>query len=208
MNPLSVSVHASDHVTRQGVVAMLADDHVEIVGDEANPDVVVLAEPAVSGRHVDEVRRVRGAKGTGPPCVIVTERFAEADILFAVQNGVVSVLTAAEVTPRRLISAVLGAADGSAAVLSPELQAALLRQLQTLRRQVLEPSGMTLQGMGPRELDAVRLVAEGLSTGEIAAELACSEATVKAMLRGVMSRLGLTSKTHTVAYAFRAGLIK
>ncbi|MFD8494728.1 response regulator transcription factor [Amycolatopsis sp. NPDC059657] len=202
MRPLSVSVHASDPVTRRGVAAMLADDRVEIVGDEAAPAVVVLAEPEVTGRHVDAVRRVRGAK-----CVVVTDGFAAADILFAVQNGVVSVLPTAGVSPRRLVSAVLGAADGSVAVLPGELQSALLRQLQTLRSQVLEPCGMTLQGMGPREVDAVRLVAEGFRTSEIAAELACSEATVKAMLRGVMTRLGLTSKTHTVAYAFRAGLI-
>ncbi|WP_370949409.1 response regulator transcription factor [Amycolatopsis sp. cg5] len=199
MHPLSVAVHAADPVTRRGVVAMLADDRVEIVGEAAGPAVVVLAEPAVTGRHVDAVGRMRGAK-----CVVVTDGFAAADILFAVQNGVVSVLPTAEVSPRRLVSAVLGAADGSVAVLSCELQSALLR---TLRGQVLESCGMTLPGMGAREIDAVRLVAEGFRTSEIAAELACSEATVKAMLRAVMTRLGLTSKTHAVAYAFRAGLI-
>ena len=53
----------------------------------------------------------------------------------------------------------------------------------------------------------LRLVAEGLDTGEIAKELAYSERTIKNVIHDVTSRLNLRNRSQAVAYALREGLI-
>ncbi|MPZ74787.1 MAG: DNA-binding response regulator, partial [Nitriliruptorales bacterium] len=58
-----------------------------------------------------------------------------------------------------------------------------------------------------REIDVLRLVADGKDTTEIAHELAFSERTIKNVIHDVTMRLNLRNRTHAVAYALRQGLI-
>lgn len=60
-------------------------------------------------------------------------------------------------------------------------------------------------GLTDREIDIVKLLAEGLETREVAAELNYSERSVKNVLHGLMIRLDLRNRTHAVAYAARQG---
>ena len=82
-----------------------------------------------------------------------------------------------------------------------------LRQVGRLQRQVLDPRGFILAGLSEREIEVLRLVADGLDTREIAARLCYSERTVKNVLHEVITRLQLRNRAHAVAYAVREGLI-
>jgi len=53
----------------------------------------------------------------------------------------------------------------------------------------------------------LRLLADGMDTGQIAQRLSYSERTVKNILQGMLTRLGLRNRTHAVAHAIRLGLI-
>jgi DNA-binding NarL/FixJ family response regulator len=53
----------------------------------------------------------------------------------------------------------------------------------------------------------LKLLADGMDTGEIAATLNYSERTIKNVLHGLMSRLDLRNRSHAVAYALRAGAL-
>jgi DNA-binding NarL/FixJ family response regulator len=66
------------------------------------------------------------------------------------------------------------------------------------------PAGTQLRD---RELEVLRLLADGLSTLEIASRLNYSERTVKNIIHGVVSRLNLRNRTHAVAFALRNGLL-
>jgi DNA-binding NarL/FixJ family response regulator len=200
---MRVLIHASDPVNRAGARALLRPAReIELVIEGERADVVVLVESEVTGAHLEELDRLRARAR----CVVVTNRLAERDMMTAARCGVMSVLQFETITAGRLVSAILGAAHGRS-LLPPRLQAALLRQLVDLRCDLLAPSGLTLSGLDERELDVLGLIAEGFRTDEIASKLSYSEGTVKSVLHGAMTRLGLANRAHAVAYALRAGAL-
>ena len=82
-----------------------------------------------------------------------------------------------------------------------------LDQVGALQRGLLGPRGLTFNGLATREIEVLRLVADGCDTHEIADKLAYSERTVKNVLHDVTTRLQLRNRSHAVAYALRQGLI-
>ena len=118
----------------------------------------------------------------------------------------VGLLRRGEVTAERLLEVVRRVAAGEAAV-PADLLARLLDQVGRLQRQVLSPRGLSISGLSEREIEVLKLLADGLDTGEIASRLSYSERTIKAVLHDVTARFQLRSRAHAVAYAVRAGLI-
>src|SRR5436309_792731 len=95
-------------------------------------------------------------------------------------------------------------------VVTPEVvrrMSELPRGVGRMQREVLGPLGITSTGLYPREVEVLRLMAEGLDTTQIAHRLVYSERTVKNVLHGLMTRMHLRNRPHAVAYALREGLI-
>jgi NarL family two-component system response regulator LiaR len=64
-----------------------------------------------------------------------------------------------------------------------------------------------LASLSERELEVVRLVAEGLSNKEISARLSLSDKTVKNHISHILAKMNLTARTQVAVYAIRAGLV-
>jgi two-component system response regulator DevR len=64
-----------------------------------------------------------------------------------------------------------------------------------------------LASLSERELQVVRLVAEGLSNKEISSRLSLSDKTVKNHISHILAKMGLTARTQVAVYAIRAGLV-
>ncbi|MFZ0218303.1 MAG: response regulator transcription factor, partial [Candidatus Dormiibacterota bacterium] len=62
-------------------------------------------------------------------------------------------------------------------------------------------------GMTPRELEVLRLIAQGLSNQQIASGLFVSEATVKTHINNLFSKTGVRDRAQAVAYAYERGLV-
>jgi predicted ATPase/DNA-binding CsgD family transcriptional regulator len=97
--------------------------------------------------------------------------------------------------------------------LNPEQVRAGLRRTDTASRQTRAsqtPSagpGHDLAALSPREVEVLRLVAQGLSTPGIARQLVLSEHTVHRHLTNILRKLGVSSRAAAVAWAVRAGLV-
>lgn len=207
---MAVTVHASDPMTALGAASILAsDDRLTVVPDTdvAVAEVILIIEETVGDKALAFLREVRAKSriDAQPRCVIVTDRL-RIDGLTAIQYGTAAVLPRSQTSDEELLRIVVAVSQG-AAYLPPWLQGSLLNQLDRIRREVLEPNGLTMSGMSARERDVLRLLAEGYSTEEVAVRVGYSERTVKNVLHSLMSRHGLNNRAHAVAFAWRAGVI-
>jgi DNA-binding NarL/FixJ family response regulator len=204
---LPVYVYADDPFSQAGIASHLrARPEVRAV-DDADIDVAAVALVVVDEVGDEAVRVIRAVQRNGcPKVVVVARRLDDAAILAATEAGACGLLRRADAAPEALVAAVVAAAHGDG-TLPPDLLGRLLAQVGRLHRQVLAPNGMTFGGLTEREVDVLRLVADGHDTSEIASELAYSERTVKNVIHDVTVRLQLRNRSHAVAYALRQGLI-
>jgi DNA-binding NarL/FixJ family response regulator len=202
-----VAVYAHDPLSLAGVASQLRGrPEIAIVEDgHTGDDVVALV--IVDDVDDEAVRTVKSIRQTAcTRVVVIAARLDDKGLLAAVEAGACSLLRRSDALPDRLVAAITRAAAGDGTV-PPDLLGRLLEQIGRLQRQVLGPRGLTFSGLSEREIEVLRLVAEGLDTTEVADQLCYSERTVKNVLHDVTTRLRLRNRTHAVAYALRNGLI-
>lgn len=207
MNRVPVYVSANDPICHAGLSTQLRPRPEILLVDESERDqaqVGLVVADTVDDSALQALRSMRC--GGIPRLVAVCGRVGDADLAAIMDVGVAGILRRSEATPDRLVAVITSAARGEGAV-PPDLLGRLLSQVGQLQRQILAPMGMGLSGMSDREIEVVRLVADGLDTVEIASKLSYSERTIKNILHDVTSRLHLKNRAHAVAYALRNGLI-
>ena len=206
MERIAVYVHADDPISQAGVASQLRPrPEVRVLDTEESVDarVSLVVTDRVTERSLHVMRSLRRQNCR---LVLVVAELDDSDLVAAVEVGIAGLVRRTEATPDRLVSVIRSAAAGEAAV-PPDLLHRLLEQVGRLQRQVLSPRGLTFSGLADREIEVLRLVAEGLDTAEIATKLAYSQRTIKNILHDVTSRLHLRNRSHAVAYALRQGLI-
>ncbi|MGW7576429.1 LuxR C-terminal-related transcriptional regulator [Streptomyces sp. NPDC054765] len=134
--------------------------------------------------------------------VLVANSISGPHLLRAIRYGLVSFLPRDRTSMAGVLQAVLAGQQGRAQ-LPDECLKSLIDRLRNLQGLVVQDSA----GLASREVDILRLLAEGMDTAEIARNMNYSESTVKSIATEMMSRLGLRNRTHAVAYAARAGVL-
>lgn len=204
---IRVAVHAADPISRSGIVDHLrAVDELALVAGPppADADVVVAVTDTLAA---DDLALLRGwAAVRRTPVVLVADQVRPAELLAAVGSHVVAVLSRRSVCAESLAHAAR-AARGGGGVLPVGLQGALLRHVEGLQRAQAASADGRASGLTPREIEVLRLVAEGWDTDDIAQRIGCSQRTVKNVVHAMTSRLDLRNRTHAVAYALREGVI-
>lgn len=207
MQHVSVTVEATDPITRSGIAACLAterDISVRPAGERTNTHVLVVAVERLAGPGAETLRNA--AAHVDAPVVLLAGDVDENDLLSAVECRVVAILPRAAAGDERLAGSIRTAAAGGARM-PPNLLGHLLEHLQRLDREVLAPEGLTMSGLSERELAVLRMLAAGQETRDIARELCYSERTVKNVIYSITTRFQLRNRQHAVAYAVRAGVI-
>jgi two-component system nitrate/nitrite response regulator NarL len=165
---------------------------------ELEPDVAVL-DMRLRGLSGEEVLDLVTARGSRTRFLFLSAHI-ESDLVYsAMARGAAGYLSK-EVDREAICDAVVAVAGGQT-VLSPDVQrnlAGAIRHRDAPERPVLTP----------RELAVLSLVAEGLSTPEIAARLKVASATVKTHLQSIYHKLDVPDRTSAVAAAMRRGMLE
>src|SRR6186997_821292 len=198
-------VHARDPISQAGVIAQLRmRPEIRVVETAPQSAVALMIADTVDEVTTRELRAMR--KDSQPRLMLVATVVDDAALVAAAEAGVAGLLRRCDASADMLVRTIVKVASGEGEV-PPDLLGRLLEQVGRLQRQVLAPRGLTFSGLTPRETEVLRLVAEGLDTGEIALRMCYSERTVKNVLHDLTTRLQLKNRTHAVAYAVREGLI-
>jgi len=113
----------------------------------------------------------------------------------------------ADVDRQRLRATMGGEAFDTEYAAGRTLDLAALRYQDTAARQAPAVAGAAVPVLTPRELDVLRLVAQGLSNADIARRLVLSEHTVHRHLANILRKLGLSSRSAAAAWGVRTGLV-
>ena len=214
---IRVVVADDQQIVRAGFAALLdTRDDIEVVGTAADgeeavrvcreqrPDVVLMdiRMPAIDG--IEATRRL-SEDGNQAPKVIVLTTFDLDEYVYDALGAGASGFLLKDVTAETLFDAVRVVAGGEA-LLDPSVTRRLVSEFARLRP-TLPPRPDALNQLTPRELEVLRLVAEGMSNGEIADRLVVSDETVKTHVSRVLSKLHLRDRTQAVVVAYESGLV-
>lgn len=203
-----------DHrIVREGVRAFLEIlPDLAVVGEASSgeeavrqtaelvPDVVLmdLAMPGIGG--VEATRRVRQASPRTQ--VIVLTSYHEDEYIFpALRAGALSYVLK-DVSPEELAETIRRAAKGES-VLHPRVAARVVQELRGARKDAPNP----FTELSDRELEVLRLIADGLSNAAIADKLVISEKTVKGHVSNILSKLHMFDRTQAAVFAWQQGLM-
>jgi DNA-binding NarL/FixJ family response regulator len=216
--PVRVLLVDDQSLFREALATLLdVRDEVEVVGEAANgdealrraaalaPDVVLmdLRMPVLDG--VAATRRIR-VEQPGVRVIALTTFDDDEDVFAALRAGAVGYLLK-DVSSGRLVEAILAAARDES-VLQPSVAAKVVARLARLPAEDPAPPPQPLVvPLSDRELDVVRLLAEGRSNREIAAALFLAEGTVKNHVTNVLAKLGARDRTQAALRARALGLL-
>lgn len=167
------------------------------------PDLVVMdiEMPVMDGVEATRLIRERVA---GARVVMLTVSDADEHLFEAIRLGAQGYLLK-DLRPQQLFELIRAAMRGEAA-LSPAIAARLLGQIRD--GAAIASAGEDEEGpeLTRRELEVLRLVADGISNKEIAAKLFITEGTVKNHVHNALEKLQLENRTQAAAYIVRKGL--
>jgi DNA-binding NarL/FixJ family response regulator len=203
---------------REALATLLAvHEGVEVVGEAGNgdealrkaaelaPDVVLmdLRMPVLDG--IGATRRLR-VEQPEVRVIALTTFDDDEDVFAALRAGAVGYLLK-DVSSARLVEAVHAAARGES-VLQPSVAAKVVARFAQLpdTTQQTRPQPLVVP-LSDRELDVLRLLADGRSNREIAAELFLAEGTVKNHVTNVLAKLGARDRTQAALRARALGLL-
>ncbi len=215
--PPRVLVADDQALVRAGFRMILTADGIEVVAEAANgveavaavrehqPDVVLMdiRMPELDGLAATQ----RILAGTGPaPRVIILTTFDLDQYVYAALTAGASGFLLKDVTPEQLVAAVRLVRAGDA-LLAPSITR---RLVERFAQRDTDPAAVPrdLGVLTPREVEVLRLLAEGLSNGELAQRLHLSEATVKTHVARILGKLGLRDRVQAVVVAYQTGLVR
>jgi len=178
-------------------------DAVDMV-DRARPDVILMDVRMPNMDGIEACERICAA--TEAARVMMLTTFDLDDYVHAALRAGASGFLLKDAPPEQLIEAIKVIASGDA-LLAPSVTQTLIDEIA--RRPVGQPDRFPgIADLTERELDVIRLMAKGLSNGEIATELYLGEATIKTHVGRILAKLGARDRVQAVVAAFESGLVQ
>ncbi|MFE0699770.1 response regulator [Streptomyces sp. NPDC058872] len=217
--PLRVVVADDQALVRTGFRLILMADGIDVVAEAADgeeaveavartrPDVVLMdvRMPELDG--LEATRRILTGAPDEPRVIMLTT-FDLDDLVYAALAAGASGFLLKDVTPEHLVTAVRLVRTGDA-LLAPAITR---RLVERHARSAAAPAPdraphRDLETLTPRELEVLRLLAQGLSNAELAERLFLSETTVKTHVGRILAKLRLRDRVQAVVTAYETGLV-
>lgn len=193
-----------------------AEPDIEVVGEAENgreavtvaeslkPDVVLMdiRMPEMDG--IEATRKVVALRNPEPPRVLMLTTFDLDEYVYDALRAGASGFLLKDVPAEQLAAGVRMVAAGDA-LLAPSITRRLIEEFAAVPAALPPPQG--LDELTPRELEVFKLVARGLSNGEIAAHLIVGETTVKTHVTRVLMKLSLRDRVQAVVLAYEFGVV-
>jgi len=210
-SPIRVLI-ADDHaILRKGIRALLGTEpDIEVVGETADgletvaqaktlrPDVILmdLVMPKMDG--IEATRQIT-AEQPGVRILVLTSFAADDKVFPAIKAGALGYILK-DSGPAELVQAIHQVYQGQ-----PSLEPSIaLKMLQELSHPPQRPP--TPDPLSEREMEVLRLLAQGKSNREIADQLVITELTVRTHVSNILGKLHLASRTQAALYALKEGL--
>jgi NarL family two-component system response regulator LiaR len=210
-SPIRVLI-ADDHaILRKGIRALLkTEPDIEVVGETSDgvetvaqaealrPDVILmdLVMPEMDG--IEATRRIT-ADLPGVRILVLTSIAADDKVFPAIKAGALGYLLK-DSGPAELVQAIHQVHRGQ-----PSLEPAIaLKMLHEISHPLERP--LTPDPLSEREMEVLRLLAQGKSNRDIADQLVITELTVKTHVSNILSKLHVASRTQAALYALKEGL--
>jgi DNA-binding NarL/FixJ family response regulator len=214
--PLRLVVADDQALVRAGFRMILTADDIDVVAEATNgaeavdavrrtrPDVVLMdiRMPELDG--LEATRRILTG-GADEPRVIMLTTFDLDHYVYAALSAGASGFLLKDVTPEHLVAAVRLVRTGDA-LLAPAITRRLVERFAG-RDTDPATTHRDLATLTPRELEVLRLLAQGLSNAELAGHLHLSEATVKTHIARILAKLALRDRVQAVIVAYKTGLV-
>ncbi len=209
-------VIVDDHdLFRTGLRNLLEEKGVRVVGEAADgesalklvgrlaPDVVImdLNMPGISG--VETTSKL-SARAPLTRVVVLTISDEDDDVIGAVLAGACGYLLK-DATIEDLITGVRAAARGEA-LISPQIATKLLQRLRAHSASA-DAAEMIRAELSDREIEVLKLIANGKENAEIAADLFISPKTVKNHISNILMKLQIENRIQAAVYAVRSGIV-
>jgi NarL family two-component system response regulator LiaR len=210
-SPIRVLIADDHEIVRKGIRALLATKRdIQVVGEAGNgaeavtqartlhPDVVLmdLVMPKMDG--IQATREITSGQ-YGTRVLVLTSFAADAQVFPAIKAGALGYLLK-DSGPQELIQAIHQVYRGEPS-LEPSVARKVLAELSGTPKEPLTHDPLTA-----RELEILRLIAQGMSNKEIAGKLVIAEETVHAHVSNILNKLHLASRTQAALYALKEGI--
>ncbi len=212
--PTTILIVDDHEVVRKGVRSYLetvpdfqvvgeassGEEGIELVS-ELIPDIVLLdlIMPGIDG--VESTRRIKKISPR-TQVVVLTSYHEDVHIFPALKAGAISYILK-DMKMEKLVEALQRAVRGEV-TLHPRVAA---RVLQNIRGEYEEEQPLFTE-LTDRELDVLKLIANGMTNSQIAEELVISENTVKGHVSNILSKLHVADRTQVAVYAWQRGLVQ
>jgi NarL family two-component system response regulator LiaR len=209
--PIKLLVVDDQSIVRKGICALLEQvDDIDVIGEASDgeeavaqakmlhPDVILmdLVMPKLDG--IAAIQQIL-ARQPRMRIMALTSFVAEDKVFPAIKAGAMGYLLK-DSEPDELVTAIRKVNRGEPS-LHPTVAKMVLEELGQPVKQPLTPDPLT-----EREVDVVRLVAQGLSNRQIADQLVIGEATVRTHVGNILNKLHLANRVQATLYALREGL--